>query len=394
VSTPGGIVVVGSSLAGVRAVEALRRQQYGGAVTLVGAELHFPPYDRPPLSKQALAGPADRLPERLRVEADLDVDLALGRRAVALDSATRQVRLDDESVLDYDGLVVATGAFARPLPDTQDRTNVHVLRTFEDATRLRAELAPGRRVAIIGAGVLGCEIAATCRKLDMRVSLIDIFAEPMLRVLGPTYARALAELHRRHGVNLLLGRQVLGLRGEPEVDGVLLDGDEIVHADLVVVSIGAIPDTDWLQGSGLELADGVLCDEACFAIGSGRTVVAAGDVARWEHPLLRRTIRIEHWTNAASQGQVAAQNLLAALTGAAEPVPYAVLPYYWSDQYGWKLQFIGTIGDETVLEEGSVEEEKFVATYHSEDRLVGVLVVNWPSKIPQWRPKIAAAAAD
>lgn len=392
-TSPIRIVVVGSSLAGVRAVEALRRKQYGGALTLVGAEPHFPPYDRPPLSKQALAGPAERQPERLRVDADLDVDLALGRRAVALDSETREVRLDDDTVLDYDGLVVATGAFARPLPDTQDRTNVHLLRTIEDATRLRAELAPGRRVAIIGAGVLGCEIAATCRKIDMHVSLIDIFAEPMLRVLGPTYARAVAELHRRHGVDLLLGRQVLGLRGAPEVDGVLLDGDEIIDADLVVVSIGAVPDTDWLQGSGLELADGVLCDEACFAIGSGRTVVAAGDVARWHHPLLRRTIRIEHWTNAASQGQTAAQNLLAALTRTDEPVPYAVLPYYWSDQYGWKLQFIGTIGEATVLEDGSVQEDKFVATYHSQGRLVGVLAVNSPSQIPRWRPKIAAAAA-
>jgi 3-phenylpropionate/trans-cinnamate dioxygenase ferredoxin reductase subunit len=387
------LVVVGASLAGVRAAEGLRRKGHTGALTLIGAEPHWPPYDRPPLSKQVLSQGADRPAERVKVDPALEVDLELGRRAIGLDVVQRQVRLDDDRLVDYDGLVVATGATVRRLPDTQDRANVHVVRTVEDADRLRSQLQAGRRVAVIGAGVLGCEIAATCRKLGLEVSLIDVFDAPMLRVLGPACAGAVADLHRRHGVRLLLGRQVLGLRGEAAVDAVLLDGDEVVETDLVVVSIGAVPETAWLEGSGLQLADGLMCDEACFALGSDRTIVAAGDVARWAHPLLGRAIRIEHWTNAASQAQVASQNLLAVVSGVGDVVPYAALPYYWSDQYDWKLQFIGTLGEDTVLEEGSPEDGKFVVTYHSEGRLVGMLSVNWPSMVPRWRPKIVAAAS-
>lgn len=388
---PGHLVVVGASLAGVRAAEALRRAGYEGTLTLVGAEEQFPPVDRPPLSKAALTKPGDP-PDTVRVAPDLGLDLVLGRRATGLDVAGRRLRLDDDSELGYDGLVVATGASPRRLPDTESRSNVHVLRSLDDALRLRAELLPGRRVAIVGAGVLGCELAATCRGLGLDVSVVDVFTQPMLRVLGLPYAEVVAGLHRRAGVRLLLGRQVLGLRGDPVVDAVLLDGDEVVEADLVVVSIGVVPETAWLEGSGLELGDGLLCDEACFALGSGRTVVAAGDVARWYHPLLKRSLRVEHWTNAASQGQAAAQNLLAALSGTGTPEPYAVLPYYWSDQHGWKLQFVGSLGDETVLEEGAVDDGRFVVSYHAEGRLTGALCVNWPARVPRWRPLVTAAA--
>lgn len=385
------IVVVGASLAGVRAAESLRRRGFTGTVTLVGEELHFPPVDRPPLSKAALAAAVDHVPGRLRVDESLDVELLLGRRAVQLDLAGRSVRLADGTGLSYDGLVVATGAHARTLRGTEGYSNVHVIRTVDDALRLRTALARAAKVAVIGAGVLGCETAATCRGLGLDVALIDSVDTPMVRVLGCTYGQLMATRHRGQGVRLYLGRRVLGVHGRPLADGVVLDGDEVVDADLVVVSVGALPATGWLEGSGLQLDDGVICDECCFAAGTDRTVVAAGDVARWHHPLLRRAVRMEHWTNAAAQGQAAAQNLLAALTRSDAPTPYAALPYYWSDQYDWKLQVVGSVGPDTVPEEGAVEDGRFVVSYHSGGQLVGALCVNRPSQVPRWRSRILAA---
>jgi 3-phenylpropionate/trans-cinnamate dioxygenase ferredoxin reductase subunit len=390
------IAVIGASLAGARAAEALRRQAFAGRITVVGAEGEFPPVDRPPLSKKALAGDAERPLDLVRVQEALDVDLLLGRTAVQLDVAGRRVRLDDGTELGYDGLLVATGAEARRLPGADDRTNVHVLRSARDAVRLRTGLTRCRRVVVIGAGVLGCEIAATCRGLGLEVDVIDMVEQPMLRVVGPDMAPAIGDLHRGKGVRFHLGRQVLGLQGTPEVTGVLLDGPlggtELVPADVVVVAIGAVPATAWLIGSGLELADGVVCDATGMAAGSGDTVAAAGDVARWFHPLFGATIRVEHWTNAVSQGQAAAQSLLAAFTGQGTAVPYTALPYFWSDQYGWKLQVIGIVGDETKLEEGTVEAGRFVVSYQSGGRLVGALCVNWPNRVGRWRSQIEEAA--
>jgi NADPH-dependent 2,4-dienoyl-CoA reductase/sulfur reductase-like enzyme len=382
------IVVVGSSLAGVRSAEAARRAGFEGRISLVGSEKHFPPVDRPPLSKKFMHDATTG--DVLRVAPDLGLDLLLGRDAVALDIHDRRVSLDDGSALGYDGLVIATGASARRLPGTEGRANVHVLRTVEDAAGLRAALRPGVRVAVIGAGVLGCEIAATCRRLELDVTLIDVFSEPMLRILGPSVASIVAGLHHGHGVRLRLGRQVLGLRGVTEADGVVLDHDEVIDADVVVVAIGAAPETRWLEGSGLELADGVVCDSACFAPAAGRTVVAAGDVARWHHPLLDRNIRVEHWTNAVSQGQAAGRNLVTALRGDGDPVPYDVLPYFWTDQYDWKLQFLGMLGEDAAFEEGEPGDRRFVVSYRTEGRLVGVLCANRPNRIPQWRPRIVA----
>jgi NADPH-dependent 2,4-dienoyl-CoA reductase/sulfur reductase-like enzyme len=269
-----------------------------------------------------------------------------------------------------------------------------VLRTAEDAVQLRDSLTPGTRVAVIGAGVLGCEIAATCRGLGLDVSLIDLFPAPMLRVVGPDLAQVFMRLHADHGVELHLGRQVLGLRGSPDVDAVVLDGDELIRADVVVVSIGVVPDTDWLIDSGLELVDGVACDEQCFALGvADRSVVAAGDVARWHHPQIGRDIRVEHWTNAVSHAQAAAANLVAAVTGQGEPEPYSALPYAWSDQYDWKIQTIGVLGPEISLEEGSLDDRQFVVSYRDGGRLVGALCVNWPNRVARWRKQITEAAS-
>lgn len=385
------IVVVGSSLAGVRSVETIRRAGFDGAVWLVGLEKQYPPYDRPPLSKKFLQGDGDGEP--LRVDPDLDVDLVLGREATGLDVAAREVRLDDGATYGYDGLVVATGASVRQLPGSEGRRNVHVLRTMDDAAALRAALTPGVRVAVIGAGVLGCEIAATCRKLELDVTVIDAFSQPMLRILGPVVAPVLADLHRDHGVRLLLHRQVLGLRGTDAVDGVLLDGEEVVEADVVVVAIGATPETGWLEGSGLELANGVVCDSACFAINGDRRVVAAGDVARWHHRRLGASLRVEHWTNAVTQAQTAGRNLVAELTGVGEIADYDVLPYFWTDQYDWKVQFIGTLGEDASFEEGAPGDREFVVSYRTDGKLVGALFANRASRMAPWRKQITAALA-
>jgi 3-phenylpropionate/trans-cinnamate dioxygenase ferredoxin reductase subunit len=381
------IVVVGSSLAGLRSVEAIRGAGFPGTVSLVGAEKHYPPIDRPPLSKGYLKG-EDGI--AIRVDDDLDIDLYLGHEAVSLDMTSRQVTLDDGSILGYQGLVIATGAAVRRLAGAEGKCNVHVLRSLEQAAALRSMLTPDARVAVIGAGVLGCEIAATCRDLNHPVTVIDVASEPMLRILGQAIAPLLADLHREHGVRLLMHRDVLGLLGHDVADAVLLDNNDVVEADVIVVAIGAFPQTRWLEGSGLELADGVVCDRMCFAVNGDRRIVAAGDVARWDHPLLGSSIRVEHWTNAVSQGQRAGRNLVAELCGMGEAEPYEVLPYFWTDQYSWKLQFIGVLGKEATFEEGQPGDHKFVVSYRTDGRLTGALFVNSPSRLAVWRKKITA----
>jgi 3-phenylpropionate/trans-cinnamate dioxygenase ferredoxin reductase component len=386
-SRSSSIVVVGASIAGTRCAEAIRRANFDGPITLVGAERHFPPVDRPPLSKGFLAS-ADPGPV-LKIDQDLDVELVLGSRAQKLALGHRSIGLDDGRTLSYDGLVIATGASPRSLGCTNGRDNVFLLRTVDDALALRTALRPGARVAVIGAGVLGCEIAATCRTMDLPVTVIDIASLPMLRLFGPLVAGLVADLHRQHGVRLLLGRGVQGLRGDRAADAVVLDDGEVVPADVVVVVIGAAPETQWLEGSGLHLADGVVCDAECFAVGGARRVVAAGDVARWTHPLFRQSMRVEHWTNAVSQAQVAGRNLVAELTGS-PTVTYDVLPYFWTDQYDWKLQFLGSLGAEANFEEGQPGDQRFVVSYHTDGRLVGVLCVNRPGQVPRWRAALQA----
>jgi NADPH-dependent 2,4-dienoyl-CoA reductase/sulfur reductase-like enzyme len=387
------IVVVGASLAGVRAVETVRARGFAGTVTLVGGETHFPPVDRPPLSKAVLMGGPEHVPARVRVGEDLQVDLRLGRRAVELDIPGRTVSLDDGSSLTYDGLVIATGAAPRRLPGVEG-PHVHVLRTVEDSERLRQALTKETSVAVIGAGVLGCEVAASCRGLGLPTSLIDIAPAPMLRVVGSELSEVFRELHASHGVQLRLGRQVLGLGGEDGARTVILDGGEEVPADVVVVAVGVAPETDWLEGSGLELRDGVVCDELCFAT-ADHTVVAAGDVARWRHPIVGNELRVEHWTNAVSQAQVAAANLVAALTDRpADLAPYTALPYAWSDQYDWKIQTVGVPGPTMTVEEGRLDERQFVVAYRDGDRLVGAICVNWPSRVARWRSAVIADSTE
>jgi len=377
------VVVVGASLAGLRSIEALRRLGYEGGIVCIGAEPHRP-YDRPPLSKDVLAGKWDAERAALRKpEAwdELGVDWRLGAPASGLRLDERAVAVGDERVR-FDALVVATGTTVRTLPGTPDLEGIRTLRTLDDCLALRGELDRSPRVAIIGAGFIGGEVAATCRRRGLEVSLIEALPVPLERQLGGEMGMRVAEVHRDEGVDVRLGAGVAGFEGSGRVQAVVLADGSRVPADVVVVGIGVAPETRWLEGSGLALEDGVLCDRFCEASAPG--VFAAGDVARWEHPELGEHIRIEHWTNATEQADVVAANLLA---GSGERSAYAPVPYFWSDQYELKIQFAGRRqpGDEAHVVDGSLEERRFVVAYGQEGRLNAVLGFSRPRIVMKYR---------
>ncbi len=391
------VVVVGASLAGLRAAEEIRHEGHGGPVIIVGDEIHAP-YDRPPLSKQFLAGTWDvarihhHAPDKLDT---LGLEFRLGRRAVSLDTDSRTVACDDGTTLHYDGLILATGTTARHLPGTEAMPTVRVLRTLDDAVGIRGDLASageGARLVVIGAGFIGSEVASTCHALGARVTVVEALPTPLARVLGHEMGETCAALHRQNDVTLLTGVGVDRLSSQPgPADPVvvhLTDGTDL-GADVVVVGIGVAPTVEWLEGSGLTLDNGVVCDETLFA---GDRVVAAGDVARWSHPGLGEQLRVEHWTNAAEGGAAAARNLLA---GRSAAQPYDPIPFFWSDQYQTKIQVIGVPGpdDEVVVADGATDASKFVALYRRGDRLRAVLAFSQPRQLMAYRPLLAAGAS-
>jgi len=386
------VTVVGGSLAGLRAAEALRREGFDGSIRIVSAERE-PPFDRPPLSKQVLAGAWEPERARLRGPDGLDAEWLFGRRAVALDVAARAVTLDDGARIDADAIVIATGASPRRLPAAvapPHLRGVHVLRTMDDSLALRADLAGGPRVAVIGAGFIGSEVAATAKGLGADVVVIEALPVPLERALGPEMGPVAAQLHRDHGVEVRLGVAVAGLEadGGDRVARVRLADGSAVEADVVVVGIGVAPETGWLESSGLELRDGVVCDSRCRAAPG---IVVAGDVARWYHEGLGEHIRVEHWTNASEQGDAAARALLHGDAAA----PYTPVPYFWSDQHGTKIQFVGHThpGDDVAIVEGSVEEGRFVAAYGRNGRLVAALLWNRAARVPRYLDLLAGGAA-
>ncbi len=362
------IVVVGASVAGYGAIQELRKAGYEGALTLVGAEDRLP-YDRPPLSKQVLAG--DWEPDRVdfRLPDTLDVELRLGSAASALDLEERTLRLASGAELPYDGLIIATGAAPRQLPGSEGIEGVHVLRTLDDCLAVRAAFEQGARVAVVGAGFIGCEVAATARRRGLEVSLIEALPLPLAGALNPEIGQACADLHRAHGVDLRCGVMVEGIDGGQRAERLRLSDGSTVEADVVVVGIGVTPTTAWLQSSGLTLDDGVVCDSTCMAAPG---VYAAGDVARWYNPRYARPMRIEHWTNAMEQGRAAARNLLA---GPEDAEPYDHLPYFWSDQYDISIQLAGSTDgtDEFRVVRGSLEDGEFIALFRSGERIAGLL---------------------
>jgi len=381
------IVVVGASLAGLRGAEELRRSGYDGELTLIGREDHFPPYDRPPLSKEVLSGKWSPDEARLKEFQELDATLLLGAPATGLDLARRSVTVGGGRDVGFDGLMIATGTTVRRLRcPGSDLAGVLHFRDVEDCLALRDMLPRSPRVVLIGAGFIGSEIAAVCRGLGLETTLVDMAELPLSRQVGPMVAKHLMRRHREHGVSLRLGVGLSAIEGDTHVEGVVLTDGTRVPTDVVIAGIGVAPASDWLQGSGLLLDGGVVCDEYCRAVGT-EDVVAAGDIACWTNPRYGRTGRVEHWTNAVEQAEYAAQALLGKVESA-----YSVAPYFWSDQYGMHLQSAGVIGDEQELVEGSLDEDRFVVECRAEGRATGVIAVNWVARFQRRRRALNAAA--
>jgi|TARA_B100002003_G_scaffold9086_1_gene7949 3-phenylpropionate/trans-cinnamate dioxygenase ferredoxin reductase subunit len=377
------VTIVGASLAGLRSAETLRRDGFGGRISLIGDEPHQP-YDRPPLSKQVLAG--DWEPERaLLTPAEklepLGLDLRLGVRATGLDVAARELEVDGVAE-PFDGLLIATGARCRTLPGTGGPVGVHTLRTLDDCLAIRAALDDGaRRMVVIGAGFIGAEVASVAVGRGTSVTLVEALPAPFARVLGQEMGAVVADVHVANGVDLRCGVGVSSVAGEPGAMTVAMADGSDVYADLVVVGIGVVPNTEWLEGSGLTLDDGVVCDPTCLA---APNVVAAGDVARWTDPRTGESMRVEHWDNAVEQGRHAARRLLATDE---EAEVFAPVPWFWSDQYDRKIQLAGRPhpDDEVRVVDGSTDERRFAAFYGRRGQLTAVLGMNRPRQVMQGR---------
>jgi 3-phenylpropionate/trans-cinnamate dioxygenase ferredoxin reductase component len=376
------LVVVGASLAGLRAAQAARKAGFDGDLVMVGEERHLP-YTRPPLSKELLAG--EHTVDRVQLPCDeLGLDWRLGAPAAHLDRQRRRVVLSDGGEVGYDRLILATGARPRRWPGPgAELKGVHVLRGLDDALALRKAFDERPRVVIVGAGFIGCEVAQTGRKEGLDVTLIDIATTPMLP-LGPELGAWCAGLHRDHGVDVRLGTGVAGLIGETRVTAVELADGERVPADLVVVGLGAVPNTEWLAGSGLTAQSGLACESTLTAIGDP-DILGAGDIVAWPHPLADgEAIRIEHWTVAAEQGQLAGRN---ALVEPGERKAYVSPPYFWSDQYDVKIQSLGLPGraDGIELLESTPDGSRRVYGGARDGRLVGIIAINAARRLGSYR---------
>ena len=382
------VTIVGASLAGLRAAETLRRHGYDGALTLIGDERHRP-YDRPPLSKQLLLGtwtPEQTFFRQKDGYEPLALDLRLGVPATSLDLRGRRVTLADGTWADYDRLIIATGARVRTLPGIAPRPGLLVLRTLDDAVALREALTTATRVAVVGMGFIGLEVAAACRSRGVGVVAIESLPVPLAPIVGPTLGETLLAMHADHGVEVRTGVTVTGIYGEPRVAGVALSDGSRVDADVVVVGIGVVPNTQWLESSGLLLDNGVVCN------GSGEAapgVYAAGDVARMANVWYGEAPRIEHWTNAVEQGVHVAEQMLGSADAAAS---FSSVPYFWSDQYDRKIQFVGRARphDEMVVVDGSTAERRLTALYRRGDRVVACLTVNQPRALIKYRKLLAS----
>jgi NADPH-dependent 2,4-dienoyl-CoA reductase/sulfur reductase-like enzyme len=380
------ILVVGGSLAGLRAAETLRREGFDGRLTILGAEPHHP-YDRPPLSKELLLGKMEPPDVGFPLGDDLEADWVLGDPATRLDLFARAVTTRSGIEHRFDGLVIATGSVPRRLPTfDHDRPGVVELRTLDDALWLREALGRRPRVALIGCGFIGVEVAYAAREADAEVSVVSL--DPPLIVAGGVVAGVCEELLLDAGVGLHIGRHVTEVRESAGTHRLTLDDGATLDADVIIVAVGARPQTDWLEDSGLTLNDGVLCDACCAVVGADR-VVAAGDVARWPNPLFGgMPMRIEHWTNAVEQGMAAARTLL---HGSSPHTVYAPVPSFWSDHLETRLQSVGLplLGDRSEVVEGSLEERRFVVASYRGEVLVGATTYGMVRRLVPYRLKLA-----
>lgn len=382
--TPGQVTVVGASLAALSTVESLRRQGYSGRIHVIGEESWLP-YDRPPLSKSTLASGDVAHPTYLRTEqqlTELDIDWQLQRRCVAVDVSGRLVLLDNGSSLPYESLVIATGARARTLPMLDRVAGVHRLRSFDDCRALANALTGSPSVVVIGGGFIGCEVAASLRGRGLDVTIVEILPTLLAGPLGFELGEHVAGWHRDHGVRLSCGVGVAGYRGARRIEAVELSDGRVLPADVVVLGLGASPNTEFLTGSAITIDNGVICDRF------GRTqvphVYAVGDVARAQDAAGRPT-RVEHWTNATLQGAAVAANVLAGENAVTDVVR---VPYFWSDQYGKRLQYIGLHdrGDSVHIDEADADRP--VAVYERDGIITAALSVDRPRLLPRLRALI------
>lgn len=389
-AVPGHVVVVGAGLGGLRTVETLRAEGYAGRISLVGAEPH-PPYDRPPLSKEILAGkwPDDRATLRDAAGlAELGVEAYLGVAATGVDEDS--VELSDGTRLGYDALVVATGVRARRLPFQPEHPKVHMLRTLEDCVSLRSSLAEADSLLLIGAGFIGAEVAATARAVGVEVTIVEALPLPFERVLGEQMGELCARLQRDNGASIRAGVRPERFSDAGDRVGVrLVDGTELA-ADCAVVGIGTVPDNGWLAGLGLAADEPLTCDERGLVDGTPG-VYAVGDVAAWHQPTRGDMLRLEHWTSATEQATVVARRIAGAeITREAD-----VVPYFWSDQYGLKLQLVGRpeLAERVELLHDPGTIKGTVGGYFAEGRLVAALGFHAPRPLMRYR-KLVEAGAD
>ncbi|MGH3776909.1 MAG: NAD(P)/FAD-dependent oxidoreductase [Pseudonocardiaceae bacterium] len=383
------VVVVGAGLGGLRTVEFLRAEGFTGRISLVGDEPHEP-YDRPPLSKQILAGQwtEERAVLHRGELADLEVSLHLGASAVGVDCAA--VELADGTRLRYDALVVATGVLPRRLPGQPDHPELHVLRTLEDCRGLRDSISRARSLLVVGAGFIGAEVAATARAAGLDVTMIEALPVPFARVLGEQMGQLCARLQTDNGVAVRCGVRLTEFADSNGGIAARLADGSTVRADCGVVGVGTVIDDGWLAGLGLPTKDGLLCDVTGLVEGTGN-VYAVGDIAAWRNPTVGDRPRIEHWTSAGEQAAVVAQRI------AGRPVARLanMVPYFWSDQYGLTLQLVGRCDLATsveVLHDPGVVKGT-VAGYFAAGSLVAVLAFHAPRLLNRYRRLVAAGAS-
>lgn len=379
------IVIVGASLAGVHAAEGLREAGFAGRITLVGAEAQLP-YDRPALSKGALREGPYESTDFVRLHpaewyTDNAVELQLGRKAVALRPGSRTLLLADGTSTTYDGLVLATGSAARELRGVEGPAEVMRLRTAEDCARLHERLVPGQHLVVIGAGFIGLEVAATARQVGMDVAVVEVAPAPLARVLGDEVGGWFRDYHAQHGVDIHCGSAVAAFEAVGNVTKVHLQDGTVLAADVIVAGVGSMPAVAWLRDSGLNMTDGVICDDHLRT--SAPDVVAAGDIARWYNPLFDETLRIEQWTNAVEQGRYAARALLGLADG-----PYADAPYFWSDQFDARMRFVGRASAASHVHIEQSDEHRLIALFGRDDVVCGVLCVNAPRQLGSYRSAI------
>lgn len=378
------LVVAGGGVAGLRAIEALRKGGYDGSIDLVCGEDQLP-YNRPPLSKEVLTGA--KTPESTYFRSaehftDLDVSLHLGKRASMLDLSTRSLHVARRE-LAFDELIVCTGSRARQLPG-EPLSGVHALRTLEDSRAIRDAMQASARVVVLGGGIIGSEIASSARSRGLDVTMIEREPLPMVRAVGPVLAPYFVDLHRTNGVDVRCGVSISALEGSGRIEQVRLTTGERIACDLLVVGLGSVPNTDWLVGSALHLDDGLICDARLGAGAEG--VFGAGDVVRWPNGRTDSTVRGEQWTSAVEQGRYVAQRIL----GRPDMAPFVSSHYFWTDIYGLRIQAVGRLAGAETHVDGSLEDGDFIAYERRGDRLSGALAIQRPIPLMKAKQQVEA----